>query len=149
MKKSLNFAVFTLILMLFVLPSVFPNPAKNNVNSTIDNLSEINIDYIDMVNQSEPKENNIIEDSLDDEDIDNVEEIKTNDLSFNDLDTKVKKKYDEEVRKFKEGKVKNTSTPMLNNISNFSYNMQYIVSIVVSFSILGYMIFKCRKTKNN
>ena len=151
MKKSLNFIVFTLILMLFVLPSVFPNPMQNGMDSAVDNSSKINSEYVDIVNQSDLN----LDESINNEDLkeedDDISESLSNsnsNLRINDLDTRTKEKYDEEVRKFMEGKVSNSSK-LLMNISNFSHNLQYIVSIVVSFSILGYMIFKCRKTKNN
>lgn len=149
MKKLINFTVFIFILMLFVLPSVFPNPMKNNKDVLLDNVLKENTEYIDIERQSDFGLKQDVDETKSKEDVDKEKTINTNySLNEHELDDIAKKNYDEEVKKFKEGKLKNNS-PILNSISNFSYNLQYVVSIIVSFSILGYMIFKCRKTKNN
>lgn len=150
MKKSVNFIFFTLILMLFILPSVFPNP-MNSTSDVIDNSSSINNEFVDILNHtnfeiSSEDENGDIKD----ENVELLEESSINkNLNVNDVDTKAKERYDEEVKRYRENRSVNSSSPWLNNISNFSYNMQYIVSIVISFTILAYMIYKTKRTKNN
>lgn len=150
MKKSVNFIFFTLILMLFILPSIFPNP-MNSTSDVIDNSSSINNEFVDISNQTNFEISNDSEnDDLKDENVKVLDESSINkNLNLNDVDTKAKERYDEEVKRYRENRSGNSSSPWLNNISNFSYNMQYIVSIVISFTILAYMIYKTKRTKNN